>query len=126
VRRPGPRPRQSPARAPCGRAPFRRAHGFPASHIAALYRVKVNNPWPLRPQSSRPGQAPASTRTGRHARATFARGDHGAIGARAAARWSASRGCRRPRDRSPDAYVRHPAARTFWLQPAGGGPHAFL
>jgi hypothetical protein len=87
VRRPGPRPRQSPARAPCGRAPFRRAHGFPAWHIAALYRVKVNNPLPLRPQPSRPGQAPASTRTGRYARATFARGDHGARGARVAARW---------------------------------------
>jgi hypothetical protein len=38
-----------PARAPCGRPPFRRAHGFPPSHIASSYRAKVNERLTPRP-----------------------------------------------------------------------------
>jgi hypothetical protein len=41
-----PNARPFPARAPCGRALFWRAHGFPRSHIASQYFVKVNKPLP--------------------------------------------------------------------------------
>jgi hypothetical protein len=45
----GPANAPNPARAPCGRALAWRAHGFPPSHIAPYYRVKVNKAFPPLP-----------------------------------------------------------------------------